>query len=190
VHFKRWEGLLLLFGLEFSCHYDERFTGSFYLSRSFHWGYMLRTFPREAFRRIGDFLTTNERGRLLAKEFQAPGVVDAWWINFSEKNCVSLIEAFDLTVERFLAQPDLLYKVQSCKELQDYMEMANATIRAAKTLTQLPSQCTNQPTKPKMNIGLNWYWAAELVLLTNKPALVSKDYVQLLAVDSWRLDHL
>lgn len=190
VHFKRLNGLVLLFGVELSRHYEDRYTGAFYLSKSFHWGYVLPGFPSEAYRRIGHFLFVEERKKFLEEEFQLPGVVDAWWIGFSQRTCDLFLEAFDLAIPRFLSQPRLFERVSVCPEVQNHIGMINQVSALVPSLSKEPSDCTHQPTKRIKAIGLEWYWAAEIVLRNVEPELISEKYVELLAVDAWRNDKL
>jgi hypothetical protein len=190
VHFKKWNDLLLLFGLQFSRHYDERFTGSFYLSLSFDWGFMLRGFPREAYQRVGGFLLPEERARLLTAEFQAEKVIDAWWIGFSELSVDRFLEAHDCTCPRFLSQPQLAENVRSCAALKEHVEMIHEVIELSVSLNQKPLECEIAPEISKMKIDIEWYWAAEVILRRFRGDPVLRDLVNLLALDSWRYKNL
>ena len=92
--------LVLTLGIEFSRLHDERFTGSFYLAPWFCWGFMPIDYPDAAYKRVGRFLTSDERARLLRAPYADPGVVDAWWIGFSEESAEAFVESVGLAEGR------------------------------------------------------------------------------------------
>jgi hypothetical protein len=190
LFYKRCGDLILLLGLELSRLYDERFTASFYLSFSFEWAYMLPGYPRNAYRRIGGFLTAEERARLLDQEFLGPGVVDAWWIGFQAESISHFVEAVRLTEPRFMAQPGLEGEIRSCEEEQKHMNKIRRVISMAQTLRNPPPTLHHQPKRRWEKVSPSHYWAAEMVLAEEEPQLISSQYVQLLAVDSFRVAHL
>lgn len=98
----------LTLGIEFSSFYEERFTGSFYLSKTFTWSYAPpRYFPTNGYCRVGDFLRKEERLELLSPEFLEKGIIDAWWIGFTPENIQLFIKAVNISEKRFLDQKDL-----------------------------------------------------------------------------------
>jgi len=190
VYFQKWNGLILLAGIEFSRVYKQRFTCSLYLSRSFHWAYILPGFPNEAFRRIGNFITYTERTAYFEVEFCAQGVIDAWWIGFNNSNRDLFLEALDIAKPRFLGQNCLAEQVLGCVELQRHVEMCDRVRQSVFTISNMPVVITHQPARLRQEIDLKWYWAAEVVLREYEPKLVSRKYVELLAVDAWRHQNL
>jgi len=181
---------VLLFGIEFSRLYRERFTGSFFLSKTFEWAYVVPGFPKQAYRRIGGLMNKAERMQLLDNEFQEAGVKDAWWIGFSEASHLAFMEAHDLTISRFLEQPKLFELVRRCKEVDHHFDMVEQSIYLAETLKHKPAECRNTPTTPRLGIPLEWFWGAEVVLRKCEPKLVSNKYVELLARDAYRFQSL
>ncbi len=186
VHMKIWNGLRLLVSLEFSHHRKDWFSGSLFLSKTTCFAYLLPGFPAQAYRRIGEFLTRSERHDLLDKEFHHTGIVDAWWVGFTDATCKSFITSHDLAVPRFLSQPQLIDQINGCKELTKHMDMVEETIRYAKRPTERRESLEFQPSKPKLRIAAPWFHGAELAIRHREPRLISTDYVELLAIDAWR----
>ena len=186
LFYKQFSGLILTLGLELSTRYKEKFTASFYLSPSFHWSYLPKGFPKAAYQRIGRFLTIEERLRLLDRSFSEPGVLDAWWGGFQEDVVRHFLEAVQLSEPRFLEQPGLINEILSCEEIIKHMDMISQTISTANNLKEKPSGLSAQPRRLAAKTPAQYFWAAEIVLSTSEPDLVSSSYVQLLAVDAWR----
>jgi len=190
VFYKVHGDLVLTFGLQFSTRYEDRFTGSFYLSRSFEWGYVPDGFPHEAYQRIGRFLTKEERILLLPSFFSQPGVVDAWWIGFDVATVTSFIEAIRLTEPRFLRQPGLIDAVSRCEAISRHVSLLHATAAMARGLKERPPGLRHQPQRYSTVTEPQWYWAAELVLQQQRPSSAEPGFVRLVALDAWRVDTL
>src|SRR5215472_10548696 len=190
LFYKKIDDLVLTVGLEFSTRYKERFTASFYLSKSFHWGYMLPGFPKRAFERFGKFLEAPERKHLLDPFFAQPGVVDAWWIGFTSGSVESFLEALRLTESRFVEQPGLSDEVRNCEELKKHLVMVGEVVSGRRALKGPPPNLVHQPSRYAPPIPREYYWAAELVLAKHEPGLASVSFTDLLAVDSWRIENL
>ena len=101
---KRLTSWFCLLVWSFLADYSDRFSGSFYLSKTYDWAYIVRGFPMEGFQRVGHFLSADERVELLDSEFCIPGVVDAWWIGYSNKSILRFASAVATGEPRFLGQ--------------------------------------------------------------------------------------
>jgi len=187
VYYKAIDGLFLTVGVEFSTRYDDRFTGSFYLSRSLEWAYVVRGFPLEAYQRIGHFLDVAERRRLLDPIFAEPGVVDAWWIGFADATVSAFVEAVRLCEPRFLAQNGLRDAVLQCDGLKRHRELLDEIGRTAAALTAPPDVLLAQPKRYPAGVDAKWFWAAELVISSRRPEVLKPEYVGLVALDAWRV---
>ena len=86
------EGFFLSLGLTISKFYDTRFTASLYLSKTTRWGSSWGDIPYESYRRVGRFLTKDERRLYLDDVHNAEGVSDAWWHFDSEGDIQKFIE--------------------------------------------------------------------------------------------------
>lgn len=187
VYYKRIDDLFLTLGLEFSTRYDDRFSGSFYLSQSLEWAYIVRGFPRGAYQRIGHFLDAAERRRFLDPIFTEPGVVDAWWIGFTEGAAAAFVEAVQLAEPRFLGQKGLQDAVRQCEGLKCHREILQEVARTAARLTSPPDGLDAQPKRYPQKVGREWFWAAEVVIGSRRPDVLRLNYVTLVALDAWRV---
>lgn len=187
--FYKLDGLFVLtLGIEFSRHYDERFTGSFFLSKSFEWAYILPNFPRNAYARIGRFLTTDERKLLLEDEFCRQGVIDAWWSSFTREKSDLFIKTVVLAEPRFFAQSDLKKKLSECEDLSNHIRILEKVIVSSHKLNSKPSGLQYQPASIIKAVPQSYYYAAEIVLSEIKPEMVCQSYVSLVARDAWRFE--
>jgi hypothetical protein len=185
LEFARPHGnLFLSCGIEKSRLYRSRFTASFYLSVSLRFGYVVRGFPHQAYERIGQFLKPAERKSLLAPDYRKKGVVDAWWHLDEANQLPSFITAIDIAEKRFLSQRLLARKVLRCERIVCHRDMLERTIELATSLPRKPatraSTIQDPPPKP-------WYRSAEMVLKEMTPELTKDSYIELLAVDAWRV---
>jgi len=187
LHFKKVEEFVLTLALEFSKYYEDRFTASFYLSYSFELPFYPPGLLRElAYRRVGEFLTLEERRKLLDQEFCREGVVDAWWIKFTQESIFSFLETTQLCEARFLGQKKLFNAIRECSELHAMRELLGEIKNTASYLKTLPSGLMYQPKKYVREVSTEWYWAAEIVM-KNKGGYMAADRVTRLAVDAWRV---
>ena len=187
--YKPVDQLFLTLGIQFSTRYTDRFTGAFYLSRSFEWAYVPEGFPEEAYQRIGRFLTPEERARLLTPFFAQAGVVDAWWVGFEESTVTAFIEAVKVTEPRFLRQSGLREAVLACDSLRRHRDLLEEVSQTARTLTGPPPELVHQPGSYVKAAGPQWYWAAEVVL-RHRAQKVNRGSVGMVALDAWRVDQL
>jgi hypothetical protein len=190
LFYKLIDDLVLTVGLELSTRYKDRFTASYYLSRSFHWSYMLRGFPSRAYERVGTLLEPAERMQFLDPYYSRKGVEDTWWIGFNSESINSFLQVIRLTEPRFLGQPGLADEIRNSSELQKYLRMVTEVISVRRTLKDPPPNLRYQPSRYSPTVPREYYWAAESVLVVNVPAPVLPSLTELLAVDSWRIETL
>lgn len=179
--------VVLTVGLEFSRHYEDRFTASYYLGPTFEWSYMLPGYPERAYVRIGKLLSADERERLLPPFFVQSGVVDAWWIGFTDASARSFVETVRLTEPRFLGAPSLVDDTLANEKMRIHVEMLRRVIEATKSGAVTKSELQQQPRRLPTGVPRPYFSAAEIVLREAKPTLVSPKYVALLAIDAWRV---
>ena len=166
-HYKKIDGeIFLILAIEISKHYTDRFSGAFFLSHT----YTLPFYPAGplrdmAYRRIGEFLNDNERIELLSPEFQAEGIVDAWWSGFTDENVESFLKAVELTEPRFLSQDEVLLKILSSKDLAAQAELLKHVAALVNKLNLPPPNLAYQPKKYNKRIPPQWFWAAEMLLI-------------------------
>lgn len=189
VMHKHIDQLVLSLGVEFSRHYSDRFSGSFYLSRSYDWAYIVRGFPLEGYQRVGHFLSADERVELLDSEFCVPGVVDAWWIGFSDRSILRFVIAVETSEPRFLGQNGLFDRIVSCDGLLAHEELLREVISCVEP-EQASSGDSRQRQQITSKIPLAWFKAAESVLCRRRPDAVTKKYIDLVAVGAWRIHQL
>ncbi len=132
------DGLILNLGIQSSRSFAESFTGAFYLSPTFTWGYMPPSFPCAAYARVGIFLDSEERHRLLSPDFNKPNVRDAWWTPYSEENVLRFCESVARTENRFLEQTGLVEAVTGASAFKKHVALIKAVI------AQYPSQDMSQ----------------------------------------------
>ncbi|HEX7829390.1 MAG TPA: hypothetical protein VF787_07020 [Thermoanaerobaculia bacterium] len=175
AQFYRWvsHDLVLSLGIESSSRYKGRFTGSFYLSRSFTWAYLPSWFPRDAYGRVGHFLRPDERELLLPSEFRRPGVVDAWW--WAEEDDINkFAQAVRLGGPRFVETPGLVEKISSNEGIQRHVALLDAVADRAGAAVVAP------------DVPTNWLDAARDVLSKSVGPSPKATLVQLIATDAWR----
>jgi hypothetical protein len=182
---KRISGdFFLSLGLVISQLYDLKFTASYYLSKTTRWGSVWGDIPRESYKRVGYFLTQEERIQLLPEEDDNEGVRDAWWNGIDKKSIDNFIITIQITEKRFLEQPDLFKKIEESveiKELVEYAEIVNRNV-TIKTLDE--SSFRFVPLKPINNIPIDWFKAAELAI-SEKGGVLNANTVKLLAADAY-----
>lgn len=178
---------ILTLGIEFSRHYEERFTASFYLSKSFSWALIFRDFPRAGYQRVGNFLDAAERGLYLDAEFCEPGVTDAWWTEFTNIAVDSFVSVIKRTETRFLSQDGLIRALDSCEGLSSHIRLLKAIGDAVLSVSKEKTELQYQPKRYPKDVPEVWFLAAEFVLLEQGLAETRRDYVALLAVDAFRV---
>jgi hypothetical protein len=190
VLYRPVHGLVLTIGIQVSTRYANRFTASFYLSRSFEWGYLPDGFPEQAYRRIGRFLSAEERTCLLDPFFSQVGVVDAWWIGFDKPVLSAFTEAVTLAEPRFVEQPGLVDAVSGCQALMRHECLLEEVASLARDMKQAPADLECQPSTYLKSAGAEWYWAAEVALRQQKREALKPQFVGMVALDAWRVETL
>lgn len=179
--------VVLTMGLEFSRHYEDRFTASYFLGPTFEWAYMLPGYSARAYRRIGKLLSAEERERLLPPFFSQAGVVDAWWVGFTEASACSFIETVRLTEPRFCDDPGLIDEALANEKMRLHVAMLRAIVELVSRGSPTASEFEYQPRRFPSGVPQPYFGAAEVVLRKAKPNMVSAQYVTLLALDAWRV---
>ncbi|WP_315817063.1 hypothetical protein [Paraflavitalea speifideaquila] len=108
----------LSLGFTISNFYDSLFTADFYLSKTTLWGATWGDIPREAYKRVGAFLTKEERALYLDTIYNKEGVIDAWWSGDKDEDFDKFIQVVNITEERFLKQDGLFDKVENSSEVK------------------------------------------------------------------------
>jgi hypothetical protein len=127
------DNYFLTLGLVLSNYFDTRFTASYYLSKTTRWGSMWGDIPRESYKRIGSFLTKEERQLLLNEEHKKVGVTDAWLDSNDEAQTSIFAKTIELTEKRFLTQDQLFHKIEKSS---DVSELANYSMGVITLITQ------------------------------------------------------
>lgn len=181
------DDLFLTLGLVISRYYDAKFTASFYLSKTTIWSAMWGDIPKDSYKRIGAFLTKEERKILLSSEDAQEGVNDAWW-NDDAGSISSFITTVGITENRFLGQADLLDRIEKSSEVN---KLAFFSSQVIKELNNVEDKYIYSftPKKEVDGIPLRWFEAAERVLFKEK-AILNINTVKRLAVDAWRQNYL
>lgn len=177
-------GYYLMLGLTISRFYDSSFTASFYVSRSTRYGSVWGDIPPESYKRIGHFLTREERKELLDDEFNKPGVVDAWWNGIDDLTVSKFILAIKRSEKRFLAQPGLFNKIDASLEIKKFSDQVTMTMNELSSDTLKEGNFHFLPTRVVDDIPLNWFMASEKALVKSGSS-VNTNLVKLLAVDAW-----
>jgi hypothetical protein len=183
--YKRLGELVLTLGIEISELHEQRFTGSFYLSRTFTWALVFRDFPPEAYARVGSFLLERERNQLLTEEFCEPGVEDAWWIGFTEDAARSFTEAIRNAEPRFVSQEGLREAVLSSEGPERQARLVDRALVESARHDRRPQSLEHQPKRYPKKVPEKWFWASELALSASG-AIPNEKTVVRLAVDAWR----
>jgi hypothetical protein len=164
-------GLILNLGIQSSRSFAESFTGAFYLSPTFTWGYMPPGFPCAAYDRVGIFLDSEERHRLLSPDFNKPNVIDAWWAPYSEENVLRFCEAVARTENRFLEQTGLVEALTGASAIKEHVALIKAIV------AQCPSKDIPQTALEESVL---------LALKTTNPQRANKRVQAFLALDASR----
>lgn len=175
----------LTLGMEISNLYDTKFTASFYLSKTTEWAVIWGDIPNESYKRVGIFLTKEERILYLDEEHNEEGVLDAWWDAVREGDYPKFIEVVKITEPRFLGQEDLFNKIENSQEVK---KMADNVIDVFKVINKGVDESFSYQFLPKNKIDdipTEWFKAAEMIL-TQKEGILNHYTVKNLAGDAWR----
>ncbi len=176
----------LTLGIMESSH-TRRYTGSFYLSKSFTWSYCSHDFPPEAYSRGGKFLHCDEKIELLEPRYRKAGMIDAWWHDYSEAGIAEFCRAVKLAAPRFVDQPGLAQRVAQSKLVRDHMELTSRV----RELVRSDSVDHSPPRLTKMNPNVSGEWyAATAQVLSGHPVRDNPNGIRFVAEDAWFLETL
>lgn len=178
------DNFFLCLGIINSTIYHSRFTASYYLSKSTRWSSVWGDIPKESYKRIGDFLTKEERLLFLDDEFNEKGVIDAWWKN-DQAGTKYFIDVLKITESRFLEQKDLFKKVDNSKSVNEFIHYAIAAYNLMKFPIDNTFEYKYVPVKPINEIPIDLFKIAEKALFL-KNGILNKNTVKALAADIWR----
>ncbi|OKS87276.1 hypothetical protein [Mucilaginibacter polytrichastri] len=177
------KNLYLTLGLTISKYYESKFTRAFYLSKLTSWSMFGGDIPKESYQRVGRFLTIEERSRLLESEYSKNGVIDAWWDISIEQSINNFIEAIRITEGRFLNQPHLIDNILRSNDVSRLETRVQLVIKRVNSIDDVIYKYI--PTKPVDDIPMEWFKAAELVLI-EEHAILNANAVKSLGADAYR----
>lgn len=164
--------------------YDDRFTGSFYLSPTTRWESLWGDIPKESYQRIGNFLTNDELRTLLDPLIYQNESKDAWW-HTDEKSIDFFINATKIAEKRFLNQKGLISKINDSIEVAELKQYSLEVMQIVRRIKDINHNFKFIPQTRVDNIPTEWFMAAELVLQKN-PQVLNAKTVKFLAGDCWR----
>lgn len=175
----------LMLGLEFSNYYDSKFSASYYLSKTTRWGSLWGDIPKESYERVGHFLTNEERIAYLDKEYTKERITDAWWNGNEVRELKKFVAVVEITEKRFLEQEGLLSAIENSSEVKELVDYASSVIKMIASGGSNMTDYQFIPPKPIDDIPIEWFEAAEYVILNNS-GILNANTVKLLAADAWR----
>ncbi|MBO9565653.1 MAG: hypothetical protein J7621_22955 [Niastella sp.] len=178
-------GFFITLGFTISRFYDSRFTADFYLSKTTIWAATWGDIPLESYKRVGAFLTSEERALFLDTEYGTIEGGDAWWSGDNIDSFNNFLEAVKITEGRFLAQGDLFIKVEESTEVQELVDHVSGLFAVIDNGVDNSRKYQFVPDKKLGDIPEEWFKAAEITL-SNKNAILNKNTIKRLAADAWR----
>ena len=178
------EGFFLSLGLTISKFYDTRFTASLYLSKTTRWGSSWGDIPYESYRRVGRFLTKDERRLYLDDVHNAEGVSDAWWHFDSEGDIQKFIEVVKISERRFLEQNSIFFKIENSKDVKELVDYVESVFEIMNKPFDDKFDYHFLPKKKIDGIPVAWFKAAEKTLRI-KNGILNVKTVEALAADEW-----
>jgi hypothetical protein len=179
-------GLYLTLGLTISRYYDNLFTASFYLSKTTNWATFGQDIPNDSYKRMGFFLTGEERKVLLHREYSHQDSGDAWW-NIEDENVINdFLKTVEVTESRFLNQHGLVEKIANSIFINELWKLAKRTIEKISDKIYIGEYNYKFiPPKNIDNIPIEWFKVAEKVI-TEEDAILNVNTVKRLAADAYR----
>jgi hypothetical protein len=178
------DSLFLSLGLTISRYYYSMFTATFYLSKTTTWSATWGDIPSISYKRVGHFLTQEEREKLLDEQESKPGMKDAWWNSNSDLN--NFFEAVAIAESRFLNQPGLYDSVQKSIEINKMESLVKKVINMINEDTFSNEYVYRfTPAKSIDKIPIDWFKAAERVI-ENQGDILNANTVKFLATDAYR----
>ncbi|WP_345952618.1 hypothetical protein [Mucilaginibacter sp. PAMB04168] len=180
------EQYYLTLGFTISRYYDNLFTASFYISRTTTWGLVGLDIPRQIYKRVGSFLTLEERQQLLKGEYAEQSKGDAWWCSENEGAVTDFIDVVRMAEPRFLNQPSLLLDIDNSQFFKEFAELVKETTKAVK-IVEKGDDVGYQfiPQKIIDGIPVAWFKAAEKVIQANN-LILNVNTVKRLGADAYR----
>lgn len=169
--------------------FGSGFTASYYLSKTFEFGFIPGDFPHEAYQRISVFLEKNEKNGLIEEPWVKNGLLDAWWSDLSKHSIDCIIDVIKITEHRFLNQSNLFEMISSSLRLQNHLNMlkkVQGIVTESSDIVKI-NTLSSHPINVKYNIPIEWYQAAEQVLSNERPLEVTPKFIEFIAIESWRL---
>lgn len=174
----------LSLGFTISRFYESRFTAAYYLSKTTLWAATWGDIPQEAYKRVGVFLSSEERALYLDAEYGIAEGSDAWWSGDKDQDIFNFLETIRLSESRFLGQDNLFQKVESSVEVKELVDHVLGVFEIIDKGENDKYEYQFIPEK-KQIIPIEWFKAAE-VALKNKGGILNKNTVMRLAADAWR----
>lgn len=178
------DGLLLTLGLTISRHYDSKFTGSYYLSKSTRWGSIWGDIPKESYKRVGFLIKDDEKKKLFDESDRGDGIKDAWWDAFNAESVSRFLSAIKLSESRFVGQQELIQKINRSVEGNMLIEESSMVQSIVESGVYAGYDFRYIPIKPIKDIPIEWFKAAELTIIKNG-SILNANTVKLLAADAW-----
>jgi hypothetical protein len=172
----------LTLGLTISKYYTDLFTASFYLSKTTTWATFGGDIPNASYRRIGSFLTKEERKVLLEGEYSLQESGDAWW---NAGNVDGFIETVKIAETRFLNQLNLFDMINDSILINELSELASLTIDMINNGYWGDYNYRFVPDKPIDDIPIEWFKVAERIIV-ERNAILNNNTVKRLAADAYR----
>jgi len=178
-------GLFLTLGFTISRLYEDRFTASYYLSRTTIWAALWGDVPKECYKRIGHYLSRAERKLLAPQENEEQS--DVWW-DFDAEAIARFLQAIQLTEDRFLNQDGLINQVNESSEVNRLHYLSKKVVEGYLS-NRLPDRVLRFTPKKDKFIDVRWFELAEITLL-DENEIVNKNTVSRLAADAYRQTYL
>lgn len=178
------DNFFLSLGFTISRYYNSQFNASFYLSKVTRWGSMWGDIPKESFKRIGEFLSPDERKLFLEERYTEKDVVDAWWSD-AEGSIKNFLKVVDIVEDRFLNQKDLFLKIDNSIEVKELLVQVVQVQKMINILQNEDFAYQFIPSQTIDNIDVDWFKAAERALIELNAAL-NENTVKNLAADAYR----
>ncbi len=180
-------GFYLTLGLEISNYYDSNFSASYYYSKTTRWGSIWGDIPKGSYERIGHLLTSEERIFYLESEYNEEGLTDAWWNGNKESEVEKFLDVVRITEKRFLAEEGLLSAIENSSEVKQLADYSSRVIKLMDLGGSNRAEHRFVPQKPIDDIPIDWFKAAENIILNSDGDLnANANTVKLLAADAYR----
>lgn len=191
--------LYLTIGFTIHRFYDDKFTCSYYLSRTTNWAECWGDIPhRLTYVRPGELMTPQERYIMTVDGNckKNPNISDIWWNAFDKEgefddiSLESFMNIIRLTEHRVIQQKDIVDKIYASKLLQSIYDNVNRTILHVQS-ESYRSDFLFLPKKETKGVTMSWYMAAETTLREcDTSDYATSHRVKFLAADASRVYHM